>query len=291
VVWVIRVRCQMRTYWSAIFSSAWSVKRALFARFRQIMRLGRRERFSSKALTSRRPAKAADLSDRNRLPISGNLPAPLEIPLPIIQRKTSKSLTGQALSDVLAAYQRMSDWLKSGIKNEAEGYGLIPLTQGKFAIVDAEDYDWLNQYKWYASKCKNTFYACRAEGGKTIRMHREIMQAPKGLVCNHINHNGLDNRKSNLRLCTNAQNCYNQRASATGTSKYKGVCWHKCRSKWSARIRCDGKFYNLGDFDDQMEAAMAYDNKAAELFGEFAYLNSPERIELRTWLKKIIWAT
>ncbi|MHC4889112.1 MAG: HNH endonuclease, partial [Planctomycetota bacterium] len=191
------------------------------------------------------------------------------------------------LSDVLAAFQRMSDRRRLGIKNEAEGYGLIPLTQGKFAIVDVEDYDWLIQYKWHACKCKNTFYAGRVEGGKTIRMHREIMRAPKGLVCDHINHNGLDNRKSNLRLCTNAQNCYNQRASASGTSKYKGVSWHKCSSKWSARIRCDGKFYNLGDFDDQMEAAMVYDDKAVELFDEFACLNFPERIEFRKWLKRL----
>ncbi len=184
----------------------------------------------------------------------------------------------------------MSDWLRLGIKNEAEGYGLIPLTQGKFAIVDAEDYDWLVRYKWYATKAKNTFYACRVEGGKTIKMHREIMRAPKGLVCDHINHNGLDNRKRNLRLCTHAQNCYNQRGGATGTSKYKGVSWDKRSSKWSARIRCNGKLYNLGDFDNQMEAAMTYDDKAVELFGEFAWLNFPERIELRKWIEKIIWA-
>ncbi|MHC4546375.1 MAG: HNH endonuclease [Planctomycetota bacterium] len=99
------------------------------------------------------------------------------------------------------------------------------------------------------------------------------MRAPKGVLVDYINHNGLDNRKSNLWLCTNAQNCYNQRANANGTSKYKGVNWHKCSRKWSARIRCDGKFYNLGDFEDEMEAAMTYDKKVKELFGEFACLN------------------
>jgi len=177
-----------------------------------------------------------------------------------------------------------------GIKNEEEGYGLIPLTQGKFAIVDAEDYDRLSQYKWYASKCKNTYYACRAKGRTTIRMHREIMRAPKGLMCDHKNHNGLDNRKSTLRLCTNAQNCYNQQASSNGTSKHKGVSWHKCSRKWSARIRCDGKFYHLGDYEDEIEAAMAYDDKAVELFGEFAYLNLPERMEIKKWIRRIIWA-
>ena len=153
---------------------------------------------------------------------------------------------------------------------------MIPLTQGKFTIVDAEDYDRLNRYQWYACKCKSTYYAGRVEGGRTIRMHREIMRAPKGVLVDHINHNGLDNRKSNLRLCTNAQNCYNQRASSNGSSRYKGVSWHKCSRKWSARIRCEGKFYNLGDFEDEIEAAMVYDDKAVELFGEFAYLNLPE---------------
>jgi hypothetical protein len=171
----------------------------------------------------------------------------------------------------------MCDRRRLGIKNEAGGYGLIPLTQGKFAIVDAEDFDWLNQYQWYACKCKSTYYAARVERGKTIRMHREIMRAPKGVLVDHINHTGLDNRKSNLRLCTNAQNCYNQRPSARGTSRYKGVSWHKCSRKWSARVRCDGKFNNLGDYKDEMAAAMAYDDKAVELFGEFAYLNFPER--------------
>ena len=173
----------------------------------------------------------------------------------------------------------MSDRRKLGIKNEEEGFGLIPLTQGKFAIVDAEDYDRLNRYQWHACKCKSTYYACRVEGGKTIRMHREIMHAPKGVIVDHINHNGLDNRKGNLRLCTHAQNCYNQRASSTGTSKYKGVCWHKCNRKWIARIRCDGKFYNLGDFENEIEAAKAYDDKAVELFGEFACPNFPESVK------------
>lgn len=176
------------------------------------------------------------------------------------------------------------------MENISEDFRLILLTQGKFAIVDAEDYDWLIRYKWHACKCKNTYYASRVRGGKAIKMHREIMRAPKGVIVDHIDHNGLHNRKGNLRLCTNAQNCYNQQPCANGTSKYKGVSWHKCRSKWSARIRCDRKFYNLGDYDDQMEAAMAYDDKAVELFGEFAYLNFPERIELRKWIRKIIWA-
>jgi hypothetical protein len=189
----------MRTYWSAIFSSARRVRRALFAWCRRVLRSHTEAGFTSKS------------------------PAPLENLLKAIQHETTKALTGQALSDVLAAYQGMSDRRRLGIKNEAEGYGLIPLTQGKFAIVDAEDFDRLKQYQWHACKCKSTFYACRAEGGRTIRMHRQIMCAPKGLLVDHIDHNGSNNRKSNLRLCTHAQNCYNQQVSSTGSSKYKGV--------------------------------------------------------------------
>ena len=237
----------MRTCWSAIFSCARSVRRALFAWCRKVLLSHTKAGFTLKTAAG-----------RERVPTSEDL---------------------SQLSDVLAAYQGMCDRRRLGIKNEAEGYGLIPLTQGKFAIVDAEDYDRINQYQWYACKCKSTFYACRTEGGKTIRMHREIMRAPKGLICDHINHNGLDNHRSNLRLCTHAQNCYNQQASSSGTSIYKGVSWHKCRRKWSARIRCDRKFYNLGDYENEVEAAMVYDDKAVELFGEFACLNLPERME------------
>ncbi len=275
------LRCGTRRCWSAIFSGALRVKRALFALYRRIARSRIQGGFTSKMPGGRQPEARPEFPGRGRMPMSEYLPVPLENLITAIQRETGRALAGRDLSDVLAAYQGMSDRRRLGIKNEAEGYGLIPLTQGKFAIVDAEDYDRLNQYQWYACKCKSTFYACRCEGGKTIRMHREIMRAPKELICDHINHNGLNNRKSNLRLCTHAQNCYNQQASSTGTSKYKGVSWHKCSGKWSARVRRDRKFYNLGDFENEIEAAMAYDKKAKELFGEFAYPNFSEKRELK----------
>jgi len=121
-------------------------------------------------------------------------------------------------------------------------------------------------------------------------MHRVIMRAPKGVMCDHRNHNGLDNRKSNLRLCTSAQNQYNKKPKKDCASKYKGVVRRKDCKKWRAKIGFKGKRIHLGYFDDEMDAAMAYDDKAIELFGEFAYLNFPERIELRNWIRKIIWA-
>ena len=86
---------------------------------------------------------------------------------------------------------------------------LIPLTQGKFAIVDAEDYDRLSQYKWQAEKHKTTFYAKRKSKYKSIKMHREILKPSNGMICDHKNHNGLDNRRCNIRLCTHAQNQHN----------------------------------------------------------------------------------
>jgi len=167
---------------------------------------------------------------------------------------------------------------------------LIPLTQGKFAFVDAEDYIWLSQHKWCAVKSRETFYACRCKDGKSVSMHREIMGAPKGVMCDHRNHNGLDNRQGNLRLCTNAQNQYNKRPKKGCASRYKGVTLRRHCKRWRAKIGFKGKRIHLGDFEDEIKAALAYDDKAIELFGEFACLNFPERIELQNWIQKIIWA-
>jgi len=157
----------------------------------------------------------------------------------------------------------------------AEGAKLIPLTQGKFAIVDPEDYDELSRYKWTAAKSPNTFYAVRSVRRRQIRMHRLITDAPKGLVVDHRNHNGLDNRKQNLRLCTRPENARNQRPQTNRSSKYKGVCWHKNQKKWLARVYSNGVTYHLGSFKSEIAAAKAYDKKAKELFGEYACLNFP----------------
>jgi len=100
---------------------------------------------------------------------------------------------------------------------------IIPLTRGLFAIVDADDYLWLSKYTWFAEGTDKNFYAVRKAGGKSIKMHRQIMNAPDHLVVDHIDHNGLNNRKENLRICTFAENCRNLRASRHKSSKYKGV--------------------------------------------------------------------
>lgn len=161
----------------------------------------------------------------------------------------------------------------------------IPLTQGQFAIVDADDYEKLSQYKWHVSGKGDMLYACRTENRRTIMMHRQILNAPADMHCDHINHNGLDNRKANLRLCTPQQNACNRRPLEC-TSKYKGVHWDSLSRKWRAEIRHNGQKIHIGYFDYELDAAIAYDDYAIELFGEFAYLNCAHRPEIQTWLRE-----
>jgi len=159
----------------------------------------------------------------------------------------------------------------------------IPLTHGLYAIVDAEDYEELSQYKWAAhfNQRSNIIYAARSdyvvENGKrrrrTVLMHRQIMKPPEGMVVDHINHFGLNNRRCNLRNCTQAQNMQNCRPRKDGKSRFIGVFPN--RGKWQAAITCKGERFHVGLFRDEVEAARARDKKAIELFGEFARLNFP----------------
>jgi hypothetical protein len=158
----------------------------------------------------------------------------------------------------------------------------IPLTQGKFAIVDPEDYDRLNKYRWHVTKNGNTFYAKRnprvGRRGRapSIYMHRCIIKVPPPLVIDHINFNGLDNRKANLRLATRTQNNRHVRRTRNpGTSKYKGVSWYTREKRWVVKIHADGKTHTVGYFTDEVEAAKAYDKAAKIYHAEFAALNFP----------------
>jgi len=155
---------------------------------------------------------------------------------------------------------------------------LIPLTQGKFALIDEQDADLVVPFKWCANQIGNTFYAVRnsprVDGKRTtILMHRVILNAPPGMGVDHINGNGSDNRRQNIRICTTSQNMSNQRTREGFTSQFKGVCWDKHRNKWRACIRTDGKTIHIGYFIEETEAAVAYDASARDLFGEFARLN------------------
>lgn len=149
-----------------------------------------------------------------------------------------------------------------------------------FALVDDEDYEELSKYKWSFRPAKYTAYAVRSvkRNGKhtMFRMHREILglKAGDGKITDHIDCNGLNNQKSNLRTCTNAQNSMNHRG-ISGTSQYKGVCWDTRKNKWMSVIMKDDKLRFIGYFEDEIEAAKSYDTKAKELFEEFAWLNFP----------------
>jgi hypothetical protein len=148
----------------------------------------------------------------------------------------------------------------------------IPLGDGLYACVDAADYERLSRWTWYTVNG----YAARTEKKKLLYMHREIMQAPPGMIVDHINHNKLDNTRPNLRPCTGAENQRNQRKKRGSFSRYKGVGFSKDRGKWYGQIKMLGTDIWLGYFSSEIEAARAYDRKAVELFGEFANLNFPE---------------
>ena len=167
-----------------------------------------------------------------------------------------------------------------------EAFRLIPLTKGLFAIVSPEDYDRLAKHKWHAARHGRSFYAQHGTGsaksgrrrGYLVMMHREVMGVEDERFVDHQNHNGLDNRRRNLRIATWEENCWNKRKPNTNSSSiYKGIMWDKRRSQWQVMIGYRGKKIFIGYFDDELEAARAYDAKAKELYGEFAALNFPEQ--------------
>ncbi|MCX5632993.1 MAG: AP2 domain-containing protein [Phycisphaerae bacterium] len=152
----------------------------------------------------------------------------------------------------------------------------IKLTKGQYAIVDPEDYEKLIGYNWFAVEDLRTFYAQRNGNGKSIKMHRQIMNPPPGLFVDHQNHNGLDNRKANLKIATPAQNSRNRLKGRRKTSsKYKGVYFMKGINKWRADIYHNNKAIYLGYFENEEDAAKAYDNAAKIYHGDFASLNFP----------------
>jgi len=151
----------------------------------------------------------------------------------------------------------------------------IKMTKGKFALVDDEDVEKVSRFKWYTLEKDGLFYGnstvyIPVRKKKLYQMHRVIMNAPKGLQVDHINGDRLDNRRSNLRLCTQSQNASNRGKNKNNTSGYKGVSWNKREKKWSARIRVNGKLYFLGNFIDIKYAAQAYNIAAKKYHKQFA---------------------
>lgn len=149
----------------------------------------------------------------------------------------------------------------------------IELTQGQVTVVDDADFAWLSQWKWTAQKTDWGFYAMRHEAGRVIFMHRLINRTPDGMVTDHRDNDGLNNRRENLRDATQLQNMMNRHGKRNGTSRHKGV-WadnsRHNRKPWRAAIRLGGKLKYLGRFSDEDEAGRAYAAAAAQHFGEFA---------------------
>ena len=157
----------------------------------------------------------------------------------------------------------------------------IPLSMGLVALIDDEDEDNVRRHKWHAV-CTPTNRTCYAVANihdgvtfRTVQMHRFIMSPPDDMQVDHINGEGLDNRRGNMRNVTRAQNQWNRKPPPGSTSCYKGVSWRTRSGKWIARIARDGQEIRIGAYDDEETAARAYDAKAVELFGEYARLNFP----------------
>lgn len=148
----------------------------------------------------------------------------------------------------------------------------IHLVRGEVALVDDDVYDEMSGYRWYSMKGYATRGYFHKGRTKHVRMHRAIVGAAPGVMVDHINGNTLDNRRENLRVCSNSDNQKN-RHRANGSSRFKGVCWNKQSNKWQAGIKLNGKSKHLGLFGSEEDAARAYDQAAAQMFGEFARPN------------------
>lgn len=157
---------------------------------------------------------------------------------------------------------------------------LIRLTNGEFAKCDMADRALLERYRWSPNRCGRTTYAIAHSTGshktrKGLKMHRLILNPADGVYVDHINGDGLDNRRCNLRLATKAQNARNSTFKRAGSSsKFKGVCFRSDTGKWRAYVRSEGKKKFLGQFESEVEAAAAYNAAALKEYGEYARINN-----------------
>jgi len=152
----------------------------------------------------------------------------------------------------------------------------IQLVNGGVAFVDDEDYEKVRGYRWYGLTRPSTTYAITKNKGRILRMHRLIMDAPPGLQVDHRDHDGLNNCRQNLRLCTHRQNCWNQKKRGKcPSSPYIGV-WVTRTGRYETRVRVDGGRIYLGTFAEERDAALMYDAVVRRLRGEFAALNFPD---------------
>lgn len=147
--------------------------------------------------------------------------------------------------------------------------------RGKFALVDDDDFVWLRKRQWSLDPNGYVFTTLYTKQGKPVNfpMHRVILKTPARMLSDHIDHNGLNNQKNNLRVVTNSQNQMNRKSNKCTSSKFKGVSWHNRDKIWRAQIKINGKYSYIGTFKSEVGAAKAYNARAIELFGEFAHLN------------------
>jgi len=165
----------------------------------------------------------------------------------------------------------------------------IRITKGKVALIDDEMFDRVSRFAWYALAPCGIYYAATRirDGEKQVHftMHRLIMGFPDGFHIDHIDGNGLNNQKHNLRIATNAQNSMNRRKQLSeSSSTFKGVSWDKNRNLWMAKICFNDETKNLGRYKNETAAALAYNNAACKYFGEFARLNQISVFDLRNAL-------
>ncbi len=197
----------------------------------------------------------------------------------------------ESISSLLNAHSVFTKWdfIKKSIELQQEALALleskpeqteftkVKLTQGKMAMVSNLDFDRVNALKWNARKdTKNgRWYAERANG---VKMHRFILglKMGDGTVVDHINGDGLDNRRENIRICSQSQNNRNRLPNKNSTSRFKGVSFKTEKGKWQAQISIEHKGIFIGYYDTEVEAAKAYDNAARKYHKEFAYLNFPQ---------------
>lgn len=178
-----------------------------------------------------------------------------------------------------AANNRSLEMAKEKTKHikQPTDYKIIGLTQNMFTKVSNEDFDVLKDINWHF----DGRYARTNNFGrdKKIRMHTFLLNPEEGFVVDHINGDTLDNRRDNLRVCTQRENLLNSKAQTNSKySKFKGLCFYKHLNKYVVNIGHNGVNHIVGYFTDEIEAAKAYDKKAKELFGEFAYLNFPDDV-------------